>query len=249
MHSWFLILLLTACAPTVRADVIYRTYLPLAIRDLDTAKGIALSADWACNDMQTVNAGWYHAWMEGPPFCAGQTDAEFVPMLRDGNSTICYPIVMLFNEPDLWPHYTAEQIAQAALDYQAQCPDAEIVLGNFSHLGLQHARDTLALLPDFDGVLGVHWYLSSPQTLEEFLDEAQAIHPRLWLTEFSVFGYANAGQVANHVATARQYTERWAWYTNRCTTGDTWCEGGLEFTLFDNQGQLTPLGIAYRDSQ
>lgn len=244
-----LALLLTACIRPARASESYAAYVPLVVAAPEAQKGLALSADWACGDMATVGASWYWDWHDWQPYCAGQTSAEYVPVALDGNPAGCYPVVMLFNEPDLWASPpTGAQLAQAVTDYEVACPAAEVWCCNFSHYGLGLAADFIAADPGFDGVLAVHWYPSSPQTLAEFLAAAQAVHPRVALTEFAEYGYENAATLAADVALLRSMgIERWAYMTNRCTTGDSLCDAGLEFVLFDAAGQLTPLGEAYKE--
>lgn len=243
--------LLTACAPVARADAQYRAYVPVVVGSylIDSLKGIALSADWACGDMEATGSGWYYAWMEGPPFCDGDTAAEFVPMTHDAVLSIpCPDTLLVYNEQQ--GAITVQQGADGLRALIEACPNTYMVFGNVQQTNLAWTTDALA---DYEskhgpylGAIGVHAYCdqTADGCLQVFADAAALGYP-LWITETAVFhSYDTPSEVTRLLDGCMAVATRCAYYTNRVTTGDLWYD--REFYLFNN-GILTPAGEAYRD--
>lgn len=225
-----------------------RAYIPLAVAAGAGGKGLASAGVYA--DADLLNTSWHYTYSEA-------TDpgivSQFVPMAKDGDPSQCWPIVLLFNEPETGNPgeiaVTPQQASALVVDYQAACPASYTVIGNVSQYGLAWLAQTLALLPGYQGALGFHSFCW--QTADDcvaVVEEFAAAFPAtsLWLTETAIFhAYDTPGEVGRLMDGAfTMGVTRVAWFTNRVMPGDPWAD--REFYLLD-AGALTPAGEAYRD--
>ena len=245
-----IIICLFVLASVLPPNAVYTAHLPLVVAQSAPFKGLALSANGNPGDVGLLHAAWYYTWAQTYEFQA-QAAGEFIPMTLDAALSIpCPPVLMALNEPDIGGISVASGSGTLWALVQA-CPQTYIVFGNVSQYGLGWLSDALADYQSkhgpYLGAVGIHWYgWQTVDGLAEFLAEAWAVHPRLWLTEFAVFhSYDTPEEVAEAVTIAQQYTERYAWFTNRVTTGDPWAN--REFYLVYPDGSLTPSGQAVQE--
>jgi hypothetical protein len=223
-----------------------------------------------------VNVSWYYTWQPYTREIRQPPGVEFVPMIWDETfvnsedlevAKNSGSVLLGFNEPDKPDE--ANLTVEQALDLWPQLMAAGIRLGspatasNPSLPGswlesfIEEAR-ARGYRVDF---IAVHWYGEnfrvdeSVDALKNFLEAVyRKFRLPIWLTEYSLIRWTDPPvfptwhQQAEFAAKSVEmletlpFLERYAWYSLPPGTGDI----NDSTALSDKNGDLTPVGIAYR---
>jgi hypothetical protein len=221
-----------------------------------------------------ADVSWFYTWSPVPGQVAAPAGAEFVPMIwgpddLDQAGTVAGDTLLGFNEPDvteqanlspdqaldLWPQLiaTGRRLGSPAVSAGAATP------GGWLDRFLAGAGGR-GLRVDF---VAVHWYGTNPATaVDDLGGYLRAVYDRyrrpIWLTEFALADftrgvasawYASRSDQAAFAAAATAlldglpYVERYAWFALS--------DRGSDFRtgLYDEEGQLTAAGEAYRPAK
>lgn len=227
-------------------------------------------------DVGRASFSWYYDWGQSALSSASTTDttASFIPMTWNANDVTSANLSVLkargattllgFNEPDnlgqanmsvgqalsLWPTLMA-----TGLRLGSPAPTQNDVLGDNSWLGqFMAGAKSQNLTVDF---IALHYY-SADQSVDNLKNWLQAVYAQynkpIWVTEWCLADWSNPGrfsateqasfaQAGTAMMDSLPFVERQAWFA-AYNGGDGW---NLNSGIFDASGNLTPVGVAFRD--
>jgi hypothetical protein len=223
-----------------------------------------------------VNVSWYYTWQPHTSQIGRPPDVEFVPMIWDETYVNAEQldlakkngsVLLGFNEPD--KRVQANMTVQQALHLWPQLMATGLRLGSPAPAGnpslpgswLERFMDGVRARGYRVDFMAVHWYGASFRVDESVRGLQNFLHAvyrkfrlPIWLTEYSLVRW-NAPPVypdwelqADFAAKSVKlletlgFVERYAWYSLPPKTKDI-----RESTaLYDENGDPTPVGIAYR---
>jgi len=266
----FVALLMRVPVPSPEPFVsqIHRSYFPLVARAHDARKGVGLKYA-GCDAVDKLGVSWFYNWgfdSDGV-MCSGKSG--YVDMIFGSNNvsdTIRTPIVIGFNEFTNidQSNMSITQTVIAWRIVEVRHPNRYKVSpsagpGRFDLWRVADLyHDVFDHYPLWDAV-NLHWYDNhgGGMTLQQYVEtmHAEAVkrgYRSLWLTEFAACLPQSAeGKIAKlrewlTWLSAQAYIARWAWYAGRTGDADPF-DRMCASELVDGLGNLTPIGIAYRD--
>ncbi|HEX2226270.1 MAG TPA: glycoside hydrolase family protein [Candidatus Binatia bacterium] len=223
-----------------------------------------------------VNVSWYYTWQPHTMQISRPDGVEFVPMIWDETfvkpnelelAKESGSVLLGFNEPDgadqanmtveealnLWP-----QLMATGLRLGSPAPAANPSLpGSWLERFMMGAR-ARGYRVDF---LAVHWYgdkFDVDEAVNGLKDFLEAVYHKyqlpIWLTEYGLIRWSEPPvfpsweQQAEFAAKSVEmlerlpFVERYAWFSLPPSTKD----GSDTTALYDQNGEPTPVGIAYR---
>jgi hypothetical protein len=241
----------------------FHVYLPNAAPPAPhvTKKGLSLAYAF-CQDMKSTKSSWTYNWGGTPPNCPG---VDNVPMAY-GSTTAWWPPneqygspwLLGFNEPDLAGQASLTPDAAAQLWRQIETRYRHKLL--VSPAPAQTHPEWLTQFreaykarygspPRLDA-LGAHCY-GSIATCEEYIRKVEAtatawgVKGGVWVTEVATSPLSDAAALVAWLE-AEPGIARYAWFTNRETSRDSWASG-IETLVDSNTGAINAYGHMYAD--
>jgi len=225
-----------------------------------------------------VNVSWYYTWQPYTKQIAQPRNVDFVPMIWDKTfinrehlelAKTSGSVLLGFNEPDKPDQ--ANMTAQQALDLWPQLIRAGMRLGSPASAAnpslpgswLEQFMDGARARGYRVDFVALHWYGDkfgvdeAVNELKNFLEDVyHKFQLPIWLTEYSLIrwtdppAYPSWEQQAEFSAKSVEmletlpFVERYAWYSLPPWTKD----GSDTTTLYNDNGEPTPVGNAYREA-
>lgn len=232
--------------------------------------------DWQ-QRLASLNVAWFYTWRPEHPSPSGVSEnIEFVPMvwgqsamsqetlnnLKNGKSEGRYKHLLTFNEPDAKSQSNIPVIEAtkswselAAINLRLGSP----VTVNANNPWMKKFVSTIENQNAPLDFIAVHWYGgANPDKFLKYLERVHNLYHRpIWITEFAVadwaakkrgFSHFSSNQAVNFMKVVLpaleqlDYVERYAWFSPATENPAL-----SQSALFDNAGQLTPLGKIYAE--
>jgi hypothetical protein len=260
----------------VKNDVVnYILWLPIIVSFILSQQGLGM-ASGPCSDLPLLNSSWYYFWN---PTDIPNCNSEFVPMIwgsgdigkaLSGNN----PYLLGFNEPDVASQASLSPALAATLWRQVETLYPNRLLVSPAVMNINWLYEwynsyiSIYNRPPRVNAIAVHVYRASVADAKAAVIEAEQLaiswglvdmsgRANVWITEYAFLPcttWVGVGNMDNAVSAGAEFTSwlkarghRYAWFTNR--DDYKWFGADCDTSLVSNTGQLTPLGIMYRDVQ